>query len=90
MNSAFQSPFTELCNQVPVGDASPLFPTVAPYLDFDFQTNRVILHAEQIFYDDVYTALSNVNSVKIYLYERLYDLFVGIPYEFVSETGELI
>ena len=87
--SALQSAFTDLCTQVPPGDASPLFPTVAPYLDFDVQTNRIILHAEQNFYDEVYTALSNVNSVKIYFNERLYDLFVGMPYEFVSITGEL-
>ena len=75
VKSTFQSNFTDLCNQVPVGAASPLLPTVAPYLDCDFQTNRLILHAEEILYDDVYTALSNVNSVKIYLNERLYDLF---------------
>jgi hypothetical protein len=53
--------------QVPVGDASPLFATVAPYIDVDVQTNRVIVHAEQTFYDEVYTELSSVNSVKIYL-----------------------
>jgi hypothetical protein len=47
------------------------------------------LHAEHNVYDEVYTALSNVNSVRIYLNERLYDLFAGIPYEFASETGEL-
>ena len=27
--------------------------------------------------------------MKIYLNERIYDLFVGDPYEFVSITGEL-
>ena len=74
---------------MPVGDASPLFATVAPYIDFDVQTNRVIVHAEQTFYDEVYTELSSVNSVKIYFNERLYDLFVGVPYEFVSNTGDL-
>ncbi|MFM7989813.1 MAG: hypothetical protein ACKPKO_61915 [Candidatus Fonsibacter sp.] len=53
------------------------------------QTNRVILHAEQNFYDEVYTQLSNKNSVNIYLNERLYDLFVGAPYQYVSNTGEM-
>ena len=33
--------------------------------------------------------MSTVNSVKIYFNERLYDLFVGVPFEFVSDTGEL-
>ena len=33
--------------------------------------------------------MSSANSVNIYLNERLYDLFVGVPYEFVSITGEL-
>ena len=37
-------------------------------------------------YDEVYTPLSTVNSVKIYFNERLYDLFVGVPCEF--DTGE--
>jgi len=41
------------------------------------------------FYDEVYTQLSNVQSVNIYLNERLYDLFVGVPYQFVSNTGEM-
>ena len=87
MNSAFQAVYADLANQAPPGDASPLFATVAPYLDFDFQTNRVILNAEQNFYDEMYTTLSTVNSVKIYFNERLYDLFVGgVPCEF--DTGE--
>jgi len=88
-NSALQEAFADLYTQVPVGDASPLFATVAPYIDFDVQTNRVIVHAEQTFYDEVYTELSSVNSVKIYFNGRLYDLFVGVPYEFVSNTGDL-
>ncbi len=89
VNSTFQEAFADLCAQVPVGDASPLFATVAPYIDFDVQTNRVIVHAEQNFYDEVYAKLSNLNYIKIYFNERLYDLFVGVPYEFVSNTGEL-
>ncbi|MFM7978547.1 MAG: hypothetical protein ACKPKO_04460, partial [Candidatus Fonsibacter sp.] len=60
-----------------------------PFIDFDVQTNPVILHAEQNFYDKVYTQLSNKNAVQIYLNERLYDLFVGVPYQFVSNTGEM-
>ena len=47
------------------------------------------MNAEQIVYDEVYTTLSTENLVKIYFNERLYDLFVGVPFEFVSDTGEL-
>jgi hypothetical protein len=65
VNTALQEAFADLYTQVPVGDASPLFATVAPYIDFDVQTNRVIVHAEQTFYDEVYTEMSSVNSVKI-------------------------
>ena len=32
---------------------------VAPYLDFDSTTNRVILHAEQTRYDETYTSIAN-------------------------------
>ena len=71
VNSALQEAFADLYNQVPVGDASPLFATVAPYIDFCVQPNRVIMHAEQTFYDEVYTELSNVNSVSICVNERL-------------------
>ncbi len=29
------------------------------------------------------------NAEQIYLNKRLYDLFVGVPYQFVSNTGEM-
>ena len=77
---ALQSAFTDLCTQAPTGDTSPLFATVATFLYFDAKTNQIILHAEQNFYDEVFSALSNVNSVKICFYDRLYDLYVGVPY----------
>ena len=48
VNSAFQAAYADLANQAPPGDSRPLFATVAPYLDFDFQSNRIILNAEQI------------------------------------------
>ena len=47
------------------------------------------MNAEQNLYDEVYTVLSTVYYVKIYVSETLYDVFVGVPYEFVSDTGEL-
>jgi len=72
VNTALQEAFAALYTQAPVGDASPLFATVAPYIDFDVQTNRVIVHAEQTFYDEVYTELSSVKSVKIYFNKKGY------------------
>jgi hypothetical protein len=87
VNTALQEAFADLYTQVPVGDASPLFATVAPYIDFDVQTNRVIVHAEQTFYDEVYTELSSVNSVKIYFNERLYDLFCRSPVRVCIKYG---
>ena len=72
-----------------IGDASPLFATVAPYLEFDVQTNRVVFHAEQLFNYEVYTSLSVMGRVNVYLNTRLYDLSVRLPYNLVSTTGEL-
>ena len=54
---------------------SVLDATVAPYLDFDPLTNRVILHADQVFYDESWAGLSAVNVIGTYFNERLYDLF---------------
>ena len=53
VNVALQSAFTDLCTQVPTGAPSPLFSSVAPYLDFDIQTFRIILHADQNVYNEV-------------------------------------
>ena len=56
-------------------------------MDFDVQTNRIVFHAEQFFYNEVYTRLSNVKRVSVYFNTRLYDLFVGITYELIFEFG---
>jgi hypothetical protein len=62
---------------------------VAPYLDFDPTTNRVILHAHNCFFDEVASTLQGYHYIQIYFNERLYDLFVGLPHELVSLEGEL-
>ncbi|MFM7988912.1 MAG: hypothetical protein ACKPKO_57330, partial [Candidatus Fonsibacter sp.] len=62
---------------------------VSPYLDFDPTTNRVILHAQQFFFDEVGATANDLYNVQIYFNERLYDLCVGLPYEHVSYDGEL-
>ena len=90
INKALKEAFRRLTVSMPtITGISVLDATVAPYLDFDPLTNRVILHADQVFYDESWAGLSAVNVIGIYFNERLYDLFVGLPYEYVSETGEL-
>ncbi|MFM7981047.1 MAG: hypothetical protein ACKPKO_17190, partial [Candidatus Fonsibacter sp.] len=62
---------------------------VAPYLDFDPTTNRVILHAQQYYFDEVGATIQKGKYIHICLNERLYDIFVGLRYEHVSSDGEL-
>ena len=90
INTALSTSFENLRDALPnVGGVSPLDATVAPYLDFGPITNRVILHADQTFYDETWGALSGIETIKIYFNERLYDLLIGLPFEHVSENGEL-
>ena len=90
INNALKEALRRLTVSTPsITGTSVIDATVAPYLDFDPLTNRVILHADQAFYDESWAGLSAVNVIGIYFNERLYDLFVGLPYEYVSETGEL-
>jgi hypothetical protein len=72
INTALSTSFENLRDALPkIGGASPIDATVAPYLDFDPLTNRIILHADQTFYDDTWAALSGVQTIKVYLNERL-------------------
>jgi len=90
INTALNTSFANLRDALPkIGGVSPLDATVAPYLDFDPLTNRVILHADQTFYDETWAALTGVPTIRIYFNERLYDLLIGLPFEHVAETGEL-
>ena len=91
VNKALALAFSNLRNLMPQNDqgATLIDLATAPYLDFDPTTNRVILHAHQFFFDEVGAAIQNVRYVQIYFNERLYDLFVGLPYEFVPLEGEL-
>ena len=49
----------------------------------------MILHAHQFYFDEVGTARKNGYYIKIYFNQRLYDIFVGLPYEHISTEGEL-
>ncbi|MFM7990562.1 MAG: hypothetical protein ACKPKO_65705, partial [Candidatus Fonsibacter sp.] len=61
--------------------------TLPPYLDFDIITNRVIVHAEQIRYDEPFLTLTSDPAINIFFNERLFDLFVGMQYTFESNQG---
>ena len=54
--------------------------TMPPFLDFDTSTNRVVVYADQICYDEFFTKIAKTNPIEIYFNERLFDLFVGLPY----------
>ena len=58
-----------------------------PYFDFDPTTNRVVSHVQQYLFAKIGATITNKQYVHIYLNERLYDLFVGLPYDiFTSRT----
>ncbi|MFM7985333.1 MAG: hypothetical protein ACKPKO_39055 [Candidatus Fonsibacter sp.] len=57
---------------------------VVPYLDFGPTTNRVLLHAHQLYFEKVGANVHGLYVVHIYFNARLYDPFVGLPYELVS------
>ena len=63
-------------------------PTLPPYLEFDHITNRVILHAEQIRYDETFLTKTGGMAINILFNERLFDLFVGMQYTFESSQGD--
>ncbi|MFM7984373.1 MAG: hypothetical protein ACKPKO_34115, partial [Candidatus Fonsibacter sp.] len=51
--------------------------------------NRVILHAEQIRYDDeTFLTLTGGPAINIFFNERLFDLFVGMQHTFESIQGD--
>ncbi|MFM7983590.1 MAG: phage minor capsid protein, partial [Candidatus Fonsibacter sp.] len=63
-------------------------PTQPPYLDFDIITNRVILHAEQIRYDETFLTLTGGPAINIFFNQRLFDLFVGMQHTFETSQGD--
>ena len=40
-------------------------------------------------FDELAAEMTGLKYVEIYLNERLYDLFAGLPYKYVSINGEL-
>ena len=74
---------------------SPVDATTAPFLDFDTTLNRVVLYADNVFYSfsstevEFETELDDNPRVQIYFNERLYNLFVGLPYTYMTKQGDL-
>ena len=62
--------------------------TLPPYFDFDIITNRVILHAEQVRYDETFLDIGDDDAINIFFNERLFDLFIGMQYTFESKQGD--
>ena len=88
VNTAFQTAFMDLRLQIPeMFDQLGL--TMPPFLDFDASTNRVVVCADQIFYDEFFTKIAKTNPIEISFNERLFDLFVGLPYSYVSKAGDM-
>ncbi|MFM7987857.1 MAG: phage minor capsid protein, partial [Candidatus Fonsibacter sp.] len=67
INKAFETALSNLISYMPQNDqgATVLDYAVAPYLDFDPTTNRVILHAQQYYFDEVGTAVQNGKYIHI-------------------------
>ena len=59
-----------------------------PFLDFDPITNRVILHDDILWFDKVLPRRRNIHPIEIYFNERLYDLFVGLPYYYLRRSTD--
>ena len=88
VNAALQTAFEDLRTLVtPVTFDQPK-PTQPPYLDFDIITNRVILHAEQIRYNETFLTQTSDLAIHMFFNERLFELFVGVQYTFESNQGD--
>ena len=88
INAAFVTSYNSLWTLIPksASSVSPIDPTTSPFLDFDTVSNRVMLYADKAFYT---TASANNPHIDIYFNERLYNLFVGLPYTHITKNGDL-
>ena len=68
---------------------SPIDPTTPPFLDVDTVSNRVMLYADKAFYTTTSAEMENIPRIDIYFNERLYNLFVGLPYIYMTKSGDL-
>jgi hypothetical protein len=90
VNAALKTAFNDLRTLVTPA-VFDVIPTVAPYLDFDITTNRVILRAEQKRYDETFITFigGGVPAINIFFNERLFDLFTGMQYTYEIKQGDI-
>ena len=67
---------------------------VVPYIVFDVDTNRVTFHADEKLFDMTESHLfgsvaegATGDPMKIFMNDRLYELFAGLPCRYVSSSG---
>ena len=88
VNAALRTAFIALAVAVTPDVFDLPKPTLPPYLEFDHVTNRVILHAEQIRYDETFLDITLGLAINILFNERLFDLFVGMQHTLESKQGD--
>ena len=88
VNAALRTAFIELRRVVTPAVFDQPRATLPPYFDFDIITNRVILHAEQVRYDETFLDIGDDDASNIFFNERLFDLFIGMQYTFESKQGD--
>ena len=95
-NDALDTSYSTLRASIPKEfHISPVDATTSPFLDFDTTLNRVVLYADNVFYSfsstevEFKTELDDNPRVQIYFNERLYNLFVGLPYTYMTKQGDL-
>ena len=69
---------------------------VIPYIVFDVDTNRVTFHADEQLFDMTESHLFGSvaegfsgDPMRIFMNDRLYELFAGLPCRYVSSSGSL-
>ncbi len=69
---------------------------VVPNIGFDDDTNRFTLHAHEVLFDMAESHLfvsiaegHHGDPMKIFMNDRLYDLFAGLPCGFTSSSGSI-
>ncbi|MFM7981888.1 MAG: hypothetical protein ACKPKO_21470, partial [Candidatus Fonsibacter sp.] len=78
INKAFDVALNNLRSYMPQNEegATIIDYAVAPYLDFDLTTNRVILHAQQYYFDKARTAIHKKGNISILFETRDYTIYL--------------
>jgi hypothetical protein len=102
VNKALASAFNQCKNAISLhsGNQKDFWTTlgraVVPYFAFDVGTNRVTLHADEKLFDMSESHLFGsvaegafIDPMQIFMNDRLYELFAGLPCRFTSSSGDL-